>query len=105
MARGLYIAHGAAAPSKVSATLPFSLAICDRTSGGALLSTGIVPHGHAALLTVGAIQSRVVVVADELAIHPVAYLSFTYDARLIDDFGADQFLSRLKHQLETATLR
>ena len=53
-----------------------------------------------AILGVGAIEKRVVVVDDMIAIRPRCYLSLGYDHRLIDGADAGRFLQSLKERLE-----
>ena len=53
-----------------------------------------------AILGVGAIQKRVVVVDDAIAIRPMVYLALSFDHRLIDGAVADQFVAHLKSTLQ-----
>ena len=36
-----------------------------------------------------------------IAIRPMAYVSFTFDHRILDGASADQFVSSIKKQIET----
>jgi pyruvate dehydrogenase E2 component (dihydrolipoyllysine-residue acetyltransferase) len=67
---------------------------------GALLGTPIISQPQVAILGVGAIEKRVVVVDDAIAIRPRGYLTLGYDHRLIDGAVADEFMSFLKKRLE-----
>ena len=67
---------------------------------GALSGTPIINQPQVAILGVGAIQKRVVVIDDAIAIRPMAYLTIGYDHRLIDGAVADEFMSHVKQQLE-----
>jgi 2-oxoglutarate dehydrogenase E2 component (dihydrolipoamide succinyltransferase) len=71
---------------------------------GSLLATPIINQPQAAILGVGAVQKRVVVLSDErgdaLAIRPMCYLSLSFDHRLLDGAQADAFLSIVKCSLE-----
>lgn len=72
---------------------------------GSLLGTPIIPQPQVAILGVGAIEKRPVVVADEhgndaLGIRTVGYLALSFDHRLIDGADADKFLARVKGILE-----
>ena len=67
---------------------------------GALFGMPIINQPQVAILGVGAIEKRPVVIDDAIAIRPMAYLTLGYDHRLIDGAVADQFLSHLKHNLE-----
>ena len=51
-------------------------------------------------LGVGAMQKRVVVIDDAIAIRPMVYLSFVFDHRLLDGASADRFLMKVKETLE-----
>jgi pyruvate dehydrogenase E2 component (dihydrolipoamide acetyltransferase) len=68
---------------------------------GALFGLPIISQPQVAILDVGAIEKRAVVVDDAIAIRPMAYLSLGFDHRLIDGSVADQFLSVVKKQIET----
>jgi pyruvate dehydrogenase E2 component (dihydrolipoamide acetyltransferase) len=68
---------------------------------GALFGMPIINQPQVAILGVGAVEKRVVVVEDAIAIRPRAYLSLGYDHRVIDGAVADEFMSHLKKQLES----
>jgi pyruvate/2-oxoglutarate dehydrogenase complex dihydrolipoamide acyltransferase (E2) component len=67
---------------------------------GSLFGTPIIHQPQAAILGVGAITKRVVVVDDAIAIRPMVYISLTIDHRILDGAIADQFLSKIKERLE-----
>ena len=67
---------------------------------GAQFGMPIINQPQVAILGVGAIEKRAVVVDDAIAIRPMAYLTLGYDHRLVDGAIADQFLSTLKETLE-----
>ena len=67
---------------------------------GALLGTPIINQPQVAILGVGAVEKRPVVVDDAIAIRPMAYLTLGYDHRLIDGAVADQYMSIVKRTLE-----
>lgn len=71
---------------------------------GSLFAMPIINQPQAAILGVGAMQKRPVVVSqhgvDAIAIRPMCYLSLTFDHRLIDGATADQFLGVVKRELE-----
>lgn len=68
---------------------------------GALLGTAIIHQPQAAILGVGAIIKRPVVIeGDAIAIRPMVYLSLTYDHRIMDGFGANQVLGTIRDFLE-----
>jgi 2-oxoglutarate dehydrogenase E2 component (dihydrolipoamide succinyltransferase) len=72
---------------------------------GSLFGTPIIPQPQVAILGVGTIEKRPVVVADEhgidaLGIRTVGYLALSFDHRLIDGADADKFMSTVKKTLE-----
>jgi pyruvate dehydrogenase E2 component (dihydrolipoamide acetyltransferase) len=67
---------------------------------GAQFGMPIINQPQMAILGVGAIEKRAVVVDDAIGIRPMGYLTLGYDHRLIDGAVADQFLSRIKDILE-----
>ena len=67
---------------------------------GSLFSTPIIHQPQIAILGVGAVQKRAVVLNDAIAIRPMAYLSLSFDHRVIDGATADQFMAKVKHYLE-----
>ena len=67
---------------------------------GSLFSTPIIHQPQIAILGVGAIQKRAVVVNDAIAIRPMGYLSLSFDHRVIDGATADQFMAKMKGYLE-----
>ncbi len=69
---------------------------------GSLFATPIINQPQCAILGVGAIQKRVVVIEDDaIAVRPMAYVTLTFDHRLIDGAIADHFLAKVKTVLET----
>ena len=67
---------------------------------GALFGMPIIKQPQVAILGVGAIEKRPVVIDDMIVIRAMGYLTLGYDHRLIDGAVADEFLSHLKHFLE-----
>ena len=67
---------------------------------GALFGMPIINQPQVAILGVGAIEKRPVVIDDAIAIRHMAYLSLGYDHRIIDGAVADEFMSHVKHTLE-----
>lgn len=71
---------------------------------GSLFATPIINQPQAAILGVGAIVKRPVVVTqhgvDAIAIKPMCYLSLTFDHRVADGAIADAFLAAVKAALE-----
>ena len=76
-------------------------------SGGALFDTPVLNMPETAIMGVGTIVKRPVVVKDALgndsiAIRSMVYLSLSYDHRLIDGADASRFLMDVKRRLEEA---
>jgi 2-oxoglutarate dehydrogenase E2 component (dihydrolipoamide succinyltransferase) len=67
---------------------------------GSLFATPIINQPQCAILGVGAIQKRVVVINDAIAIRPMVYLSLTFDHRILDGASADHFLSKVVDSLQ-----
>ena len=67
---------------------------------GSLFSTPIINQPQIAILGVGAVQRRPVVVNETIQIRPMAYLSLSFDHRAIDGATADQFMLMVKSVLE-----
>lgn len=67
---------------------------------GSLFSAPIIHQPQIAIMGVGAIQKRPVVIHDAIAIRPMSYLSLSFDHRVIDGATADQFMARVKAHLE-----
>jgi pyruvate/2-oxoglutarate dehydrogenase complex dihydrolipoamide acyltransferase (E2) component len=67
---------------------------------GSLFSSPIIHQPQIAILGVGAVQKRPVVINDAIAIRPMGYLSLSFDHRVIDGATADLFMSKVKHYLE-----
>jgi pyruvate dehydrogenase E2 component (dihydrolipoamide acetyltransferase) len=72
-------------------------------SFGALFGTPIISQPQVAILGVGGIAKRAVVIDDAIAIRSMVYLSLTFDHRVIDGAVADQFMANLKKRLQTWT--
>lgn len=79
---------------------------------GSLFATPIINQPQAAIMGVGALQKRVVVIetlsptggsSDAMVIRPMVYLTLTFDHRILDGAIADQFLGAVVQRLETWT--
>ncbi|HSL20984.1 MAG TPA: dihydrolipoamide acetyltransferase family protein [Vicinamibacterales bacterium] len=68
---------------------------------GAVYGLPLINQPQAAILGVGSIDKRAVVVDDAIAIRPTCHLTLGYDHRIIDGADAGRFLSYLKERLET----
>ncbi len=73
---------------------------------GSLFGTPIINQPQVAILGIGAIEKRPVVVTDAdgcdtLAIRVRSYFGITYDHRLVDGADADHFMNAVKRSLES----
>jgi 2-oxoglutarate dehydrogenase E2 component (dihydrolipoamide succinyltransferase) len=68
---------------------------------GALFGMPIINQPQVAILGVGNVAKRPVVIDDAITIRPTAYLTLGYDHRLIDGDVADRFMAHIKKALET----
>lgn len=73
---------------------------------GSLTGTPIIPVGTTAILCLGAIEKRPKVITgadgeDTIAIRTCAYVSLSFDHRVVDGADADRFMADLKKTLET----
>ncbi|MBI3163500.1 MAG: 2-oxo acid dehydrogenase subunit E2, partial [Chloroflexi bacterium] len=60
---------------------------------GSLFAFPIINQPQCGILGIGAMQKRVVVIDDAIAIRPMVYLSFVFDHRILDGASADWFLA------------
>jgi pyruvate dehydrogenase E2 component (dihydrolipoamide acetyltransferase) len=67
---------------------------------GALYGLPLINQPQVAILGVGTIEKRAVVIDDAIAIRPTCHLSLGYDHRLIDGADAGRFLTFVKERLE-----
>lgn len=67
---------------------------------GSLFAFPVINQPQAGILGVGAMQKRVVVIDDAIAIRPMVYMSFVFDHRILDGASADWFLAKVKDTLE-----
>jgi pyruvate dehydrogenase E2 component (dihydrolipoamide acetyltransferase) len=68
---------------------------------GAQFGMPIINQPQVAILGIGAIEKRAVVIDDAIAIRPRGYLTLGYDHRLVDGAVADEFMSMIKKKIET----
>jgi pyruvate dehydrogenase E2 component (dihydrolipoamide acetyltransferase) len=68
---------------------------------GALFSTPIINQPQVAILGVGGVEKRPVVMNDAIAIRTMVCLSLSFDHRVIDGAVADRFMAALKTRLES----
>lgn len=67
---------------------------------GSLFGTPIILLPQVAILGVGAVVKRAVVIDDAIAIRSMMYLSLSFDHRVMDGANADMFLRKIKDILE-----
>jgi len=67
---------------------------------GAQFGIPIINQPQVAILGVGTIEKRPVVIDDAIGIRTMAYLTLGYDHRLVDGAVADQFMADVKERLE-----
>jgi 2-oxoglutarate dehydrogenase E2 component (dihydrolipoamide succinyltransferase) len=67
---------------------------------GAVFGLPIISQPQVAILGVGSVDKRVVVVDDMIAIRPMCYFTLGYDHRLIDGADAGRFLQALKERIQ-----
>src|SRR5690606_9684534 len=68
---------------------------------GGLWGLPIISQPQVAILAIGSIDKRAVVVDDEVVVRPMAYLTLGYDHRLIDGADGGRFLQALKDRLQS----
>lgn len=69
-------------------------------TSGSLFAFPVINQPQSGILGIGAMQKRVVVIEDAIAIRPMVYMSFVFDHRILDGASADWFLAKVKETLE-----
>ena len=77
-----------------------TFSITNHGTTGSLFATPIINQPQCGILGVGAIEKRVKVIDDAIAIRPLAYVSFTFDHRILDGASADGFVGTIKGVIE-----
>ena len=77
-----------------------TFSITNHGTSGSLFATPIINQPQCGILGVGKIEKRVKVIHDAIAIRPLAYVSFTFDHRILDGKTADDFVSSIKNVIE-----
>jgi pyruvate dehydrogenase E2 component (dihydrolipoamide acetyltransferase) len=67
---------------------------------GGLFGLPVINQPNVAILGLGAIEKRPVVIDDAIAIRSMVYLTLSYDHRIVDGAVAHQFMAHLRHTLE-----
>lgn len=69
---------------------------------GSLVGTPIINQPQVAILGVGVIKKRPVVIDDAIAIRQIGYFGLSFDHRIIDGAIADQYLATVRDTIEAA---
>jgi len=69
---------------------------------GALIGTPIINQPQVAIMGMGGIKKRAVVIDDAIAIRPIILLSLSFDHRVVDGATADQFMAEVQKELENS---
>jgi 2-oxoglutarate dehydrogenase E2 component (dihydrolipoamide succinyltransferase) len=77
-----------------------TFSITNMGSFGNLFGIPVINQPQVAILGIGAITKRPVVINDAIAIRDIVYLSLSYDHRIIDGAYGGQFLERVVYYLE-----
>lgn len=77
-----------------------TFSITNLGSFGSLIGTPIISQPQVAILGVGVIKKRVVVVNDAIAIRDIVYMSLGFDHRIIDGATGGMFLERVVKYLQ-----
>jgi len=72
---------------------------------GGLMGTPIINQPQVAILGVGAIEKRPVVIDDAIAVRRRAYISLSYDHRLVDGAMAEMFMAFFKGFIEAGNVQ
>jgi 2-oxoglutarate dehydrogenase E2 component (dihydrolipoamide succinyltransferase) len=70
---------------------------------GGLFGLPVINQPNVAILGLGAIEKRPVVIDDAIAIRTMVYLTISYDHRVVDGAAAHQFMAKIRHILENWT--
>jgi pyruvate dehydrogenase E2 component (dihydrolipoamide acetyltransferase) len=70
---------------------------------GGLMGLPVINQPNVAILGLGTIEKRPVVIDDAIAIRSMVYLTLSYDHRVVDGAIAHQFMGHVKHTLENWT--
>ena len=70
---------------------------------GGLFGLPVINQPNVAILGLGAIEKRPVVIDDAIAIRSMVYLTLSYDHRVVDGAVSHQFMAHIKHTLENWT--
>jgi len=68
---------------------------------GGLMGLPVINQPNVAILGIGAIQKRPMVIDDAIAVRSMVYLTLSYDHRVVDGAVAHQFVGKVKGYLES----
>jgi pyruvate dehydrogenase E2 component (dihydrolipoamide acetyltransferase) len=68
---------------------------------GGLMGLPVINQPNVAILGIGAIQKRPMVIDDAIAVRSMVYLTLSYDHRVVDGAVAHQFVGKVKSFLES----
>jgi pyruvate dehydrogenase E2 component (dihydrolipoamide acetyltransferase) len=68
---------------------------------GGLMGLPVINQPNVAILGIGAIQKRPMVIDDAISIRSMVYLTLSYDHRVVDGAVAHQFVAKVKSYLES----
>lgn len=78
-----------------------TFSITNHGASGSLIGTPIINQPQVGILGIGQIEKRVKVINDAIAIRPCAYVSFSFDHRILDGASADAFVMSIKQRIES----
>ncbi len=81
-------------------TLDSTFSITNFGVFGNLMGTPIINQPNVAILGVGAVKKRPVVINDAIAIRQMGFLTLSFDHRLVDGAAGGQFLEKIVYYLE-----
>ena len=68
---------------------------------GSIVSSPIINQPQVAIMSIGAIIKRPVVIEDMIAVRPLVQIGLTFDHRVVDGEGGSRYLASLKEHLES----
>ncbi|MBI3855340.1 MAG: 2-oxo acid dehydrogenase subunit E2 [Planctomycetes bacterium] len=71
---------------------------------GAAMFTPIINQPQVAILGIGSVEKRAVVINDAIAIRSMCYLCLSFDHRIVDGIDAEKFMARMREILTTWTI-
>jgi 2-oxoglutarate dehydrogenase E2 component (dihydrolipoamide succinyltransferase) len=85
---------------KVEEVQESTFAITNPGVFGGLMGLPVINQPNVAILGIGTVQKRPVVINDAIAIRSMVYLTLSYDHRVVDGATAHQFMAKVKSALE-----